>query len=109
MEYDCTLIYPELSGFPNCSCRPHPTFSLSQRRRIARRQVASALIGIALLEDKYHSSSDEQVLAECDAAVAACRCYGSELVVLFHPGLPDDSWYEFFERMRSRMLRDVAR
>lgn len=104
MEYDCSLAFPESTGFRSGSCRPYHAYSLRCRRRLALRQGSSAVCDFALLGDKYRSLSDEQALAECDAALSVCRRYGGELVVLFHTGLPDKSWYRFFERLMPRML-----
>lgn len=103
MEYDCTLAYPELTGFRTGSCRPFHAYSLRSRRKLALRQGSSALCDFALLGEKYRKLDQEQALAECDSALAACRRHGGELVVLFHTGLPDASWYSFYEHLLPRL------
>lgn len=108
MEYDCTLAFPETTGFRNGSCRAPRAYSLRKRRQLAVRQGASVLCDFALLGDKYRSLTEEQVFNECDAATSVCRQYDGELVVLFHTGLPDDSWYQFLERLLPRLQGAVT-
>ncbi len=103
MEYDCTLAYPDASGFRTGSCRPFQAYSLKNRRPLRLKQGSTAICDFALLGKKYRDIDDQQAFAESDAVIDACRRYGGEIVMLFHTGL-EDYWYCFFERLILRAL-----
>ena len=105
MTYDCSLAFPEATGFRSGTCRPYHAYSLRHRRRLQLRQGASAICDFALMGGKYRDLSLEEALSECDEALAVCERYGGELVILFHTGLPDRPWFEFYERLLSRIFR----
>jgi hypothetical protein len=105
MTYDCSLAYPEVIGFRPGTCRQFHAYSLRHRKRLQLRQGASAICDFALMGGKYQELSIEDALAECDKAIAVCQRHGGELVVLFHTGLPELPWFEFYERLLSRIFR----
>jgi hypothetical protein len=84
MIADYTLGYPERSGFRSGTCRPHPTYSLSQRRILGPIAYPTAIMDFSLFGGKYRHLSVDEALAECELVIAECRRHRGTLVVLFH-------------------------
>ncbi|MCX7353288.1 MAG: hypothetical protein NTY59_00360 [Alphaproteobacteria bacterium] len=84
MVCDVTLAWPEVTGFRSGSCRSHPAYSLRARRTLALEQISTAVMEFGLFGGKYRSLSIEAALDDCRPALAACRRFGGNFVVLMH-------------------------
>ena len=107
MQYDCTLMYPEVTGFRPGTCRPFYAYSLGRRCQLPLRQGATAISDFSLMGGKYRNLSIEDALSECAAASEVCRKYGGELVILFHTGQKRNPWFMFYEGLLARIMAQV--
>jgi hypothetical protein len=97
MTIDTTLGYSEHSGFRSGTCRGHPTYSLRRRRILELLEIPSSVMDFSFFDGRYRDMTVDEALAECQPVIDACRRYGGDLVVLFHPGNTSSrarTWYE---------------
>ncbi len=99
MELDCTLAFPEASGFRSGTCRPYQAYSLRHRRALSLIQIPTAIMDFSFWGGKYRHVPLEDALNECATAVDVCKRYGGTLVVLYHTGQTDPVVTTFYRSM----------
>ena len=99
MAVDCTLAFPEASGFRAGTCRPHRAYSLRHRKGLSLTQIPTAVMDFSFFGGKYRQVSVEDALKECAMVTDACKRYGGTLVVLYHTGQADPAMKTFYRSM----------
>lgn len=99
MTLDLTLGWPEVTGFRSGTCRRHAAYSLRRRRTLPLEQVSTAIMDFGLFGGKYRDLSVDGALADCRAAIEACRAFGGSLTVLFHTGQRHPPVTSFYDRL----------
>ena len=61
---------------------------------------ASAINEFGFFGGKYNDFTIEQALEGCSETIKQCRCYGGELIILFHTGWEEGNHvWNFYERL----------
>jgi len=86
MALDCTLAYPEATGFRSGTCRAHRAYDLVARCGLPLRQLSTAVVEFGLFGAKYRDLPLETALADTGWAVDICHEFGGTFALLFHTG-----------------------
>jgi hypothetical protein len=97
MEMDCSLGYPERSGFRSGTCRAHQTYSLRRRKTLDLLEVPTPVLDFGFFGGRYRDVSVDEALAECQGIIDTCRNHGGDLMILYHTSQnwrPETTFYE---------------
>ena len=99
MALDCTLAYPEATGFRSGTCRAHRAYDLVARCGLPLRQLSTAVVEFGLFGGKYRDLSVDRALSDALWAATTCRQFGGTFSVLFHTGQTDRHLWAWLDRM----------
>jgi hypothetical protein len=103
MLMDCSLGYPERSGFRSGTCRAHQTYSLQWREALDLIEVPTPILDFGFFGGRYRDVSVEEALAECQDIIDTCRDHGGDLMVLYHTSQNWQPQTKFYEKLLERL------
>ena len=104
MRLDCTLAFPEASGYRSGTCRPYAAYSLVRRRALRLQQIATAITDFGLFDARYRNLSVDEAIADVAPTVAVCRRFGGSLALLYHLGQTDVRIHRFFDTLLGEVI-----
>ena len=99
MRLDCTLGYPESTGFRAGTCRRFAAYSLRDRRTLTLEQLCTPVMDFGLFGKKYLDFDHETAMVQAECAAGYCREFGGTLVLLNHAGQSDVRISRFFQAL----------